>query len=185
MGRQKVLLPFGGQTVIERIVHALVGAGADDLIVVTGHRAQRVAAALKGLPVRIAFNTDYQRGMLSSVRCGLNAAAPATSAFMVALGDHPSITSRLVHHMITVAARRPDQVPSILVPTFGGRRGHPLIFTHHFKQQVLTRFDDTGLRGLLAANPAAVTQIPVAQASILLDMDSPEDYDQQRHQVES
>ena len=42
-------------------------------------------------------------------------------ADMVALGDHPSITSRLVHHMITVAARRPDQVPSILVPTFGGR----------------------------------------------------------------
>ncbi|MDP6057310.1 MAG: NTP transferase domain-containing protein, partial [Pirellulaceae bacterium] len=68
MGAQKVLLPYGDSTVIEHIVRTLEHGGADSVIVVTGHKDNRVLSALQNTGAAIAFNKEYLTGMLSSVR---------------------------------------------------------------------------------------------------------------------
>ena len=176
MGAQKVLLPYGGRTVVEHIVHALEKGGADEVIVVTGHQGDRVASTLQSMRVRIAFNEVYPAGMLSSVRCGVRAASARTQAFLIALGDQPSIRTDVVKKLIAEFKNHKGHSGIILVPTHDGRRGHPMMFTRHFRDQVLSRFDDVGLRGLLDAYSEAIRELPMEQAEILRDMDSPEEY---------
>jgi molybdenum cofactor cytidylyltransferase len=173
MGVQKVLLPFGGKSVIAHIVDQLLASKVDKVYVVTGHQAERIREELFGRPVSIVDNPDYESGMLSSVRCGLRALPKQCKGVLVALGDQPSIVSKLVDLMIQsfIASGR-----WILVPCYDGRRGHPILFSAHYRQEILTYYDDVGLRGLLHAHPEEIFELTVSTAAVLSDMDVPEDY---------
>jgi len=111
--------------------------------------------------------------MLSSVRCGLRACPQSCNAILVALGDQPSITPHLINKII--AAFDPTK-HSIVVPTHAGQRGHPILFASAHRDEILTSLDNIGLRGLLAAHPVEVLEIESESASILSDMDLPDDY---------
>ncbi len=176
MGAQKVLLPYGETTVIEHITAAIKAGGADEIIAVTGHEGDRVARALSGSGVRIAYNEDYHGGMLGSVRCGIRAASAGSEAFLIAVGDQPSIRADVVRLLLDTFASMQEGPGTIVVPTYSGKRGHPVIFSSCFRQEVLTRFDDVGLRGLLHAHPDAVREVPMETSGILRDMNVPEDY---------
>lgn len=176
MGVQKVLLPYGQTTIAEHIICVLNNGGADEIIVVTGHEGDRVRSSLLHTRARFAANKDYLTGMLSSVRCGIRIASCRTKAFLIALGDQPSIQSETINALVHELKGQIRTARAILVPTHDGRRGHPMIFTHHFRDAVLTRFDDVGLHGLLTTYPELVREIPVPRPEILRDMDYPADY---------
>jgi molybdenum cofactor cytidylyltransferase len=176
MGSQKLLLPFAGTTVIGHVVDQLLASAVDRTCVVAGHQAERIAAELAGRRVEVVVNSAYQSGMLSSVRCGLRALPPQCRAVLVALGDQPSITSALVDEMLRAFAAGGRD---ILVPVHQGRRGHPILLSLRFRDEVLSRYDDVGLRGLLRAHPDDVLELPAASDAILWDMDRPEDYQRQ------
>ncbi len=172
MGTQKMLLPFGGATVVAHVAGQLLASALAEVVVIVGHEGERVAEALAERAVRVVVNELYADGMLSSVRCGLRALGPC-EAVLVALGDQPSITTALVDELITAYPRCGR---GILVPLHAGRRGHPVLFTGRYRDEVLTRFDDVGLRALMQAQPDDVAEWPVADEAVLSDMDYPEDY---------
>jgi molybdenum cofactor cytidylyltransferase len=173
MGEPKLLLPYGTRTVIEHIVEELSGGEVQEILVVLGHDPAPVRRALEGRDVRIVENPDYAQGMLSSVRCGLRALPRGTEGVLIVLGDQPSIQSDVVEGMI-YAFRGTEK--GIVVPTYRGRRGHPLLFSARYCEEVLSEFDETGLRGLLQAHSRDVFEFPVDSEDILHDMDTPEDY---------
>lgn len=177
MGSQKVLLPYGKSTVIEHIVNVLKTGGVDEVVVITGHQSENVAAALSKTAAKIVRNEQYLSGMLSSVRCGVRAASANTQAYLVALGDQPSIRASVVATLVAAFAAEPTDQGVILVPTFDRRRGHPLLFSRHFREDALHRFDETGLRGLLDAYPERIRDIAADESGILRDMDYPADYE--------
>jgi len=177
MGSQKVLLPYGKSTVIEHIVNVLKTGGVDEVVVITGHQSENVAAALSKTAAKIVRNEQYLSGMLSSVRCGVRAASANTQAYLVALGDQPSIRASVVATLVAAFAAEPTDQGVILMPTFDRRRGHPLLFSRHFREDVLHRFDETGLRGLLDAYPERIRDITADESGILRDMDYPADYE--------
>jgi molybdenum cofactor cytidylyltransferase len=177
MGAQKLLLPFGDTTIIGHVVDELLRSVVDEVYVVVGHEAERIEAALFGRGVSIVPNLDYRSGMLSSVRCGIGALPPECEAILVALGDQPAITAELVNTMAEAFAAAAQR---ILVPVFQGRRGHPLLFSSDYLQEILTRHDDLGLRGLLRAHGDDVFELPVSAPGVLSDIDDPEDYQRQR-----
>jgi len=182
MGAQKLLLPFGSRTVIAHIVDQLLRSSLKAICVVVGHEADRVAGALAGRPVSIATNPDYRTGMLSSVRCGLRALPQDCDAVMVVLGDQPAVTTDLVDELIQ-SFKATDK--GVLVPLHDGKRGHPILFSVRYREEILTQYDDVGLRGLLRAHPADIFEMPVATPTVLSDMDYPEDYRQQVSLFES
>lgn len=110
--------------------------------------------------------------MLSSVRCGILGLPAGCSGAMVVLGDQPSITPQLIRELLRHFDR---DARGIIVPTYDGRRGHPLLLSASYFEEVLTRFDEVGLRGLLAAHPADVREVPTA-CRVIDDMDTPHDY---------
>ena len=173
MGVQKLLLPFGGKTVIGHIVDQLLASAVDEVHVVVGHQARRVRRELSDRHVSIVNNPDYESGMLSSVRCGLRALPQQCRAVLVALGDQPSITSALIDQMLQSFATTEKR---ILVPFYNGRRGHPVLFSESYRGEILTHYDDVGLRGLLHAHPDEVLELAVSTSEVLSDMDCPEDY---------
>ncbi len=181
MGVQKLLLPFGGKTVITHIVDQLLESSVDNVRVVLGNQAKRISRELSGRPVSIVINDNYKSGMLSSVRCGLRRLPPQCRAVLVALGDQPSIASKLVNRMLQAFARSER---SILVPLYKGRRGHPILFSITHRGEVLTHYEDVGLRGLLHAHPDDVHELSVSISSVLSDMDYPEDYRRELMSIE-
>ncbi len=173
MGVQKLLLPFGGKTVILHIVDQLLTSTVDKVFVVTGHQPERISGELSGRRVSIVNNADYDSGMLSSVRCGLRALPKRCKAVLVAIGDQPSISTDLVDSMIRSFAAGEKK---ILVPCYEDRRGHPILFAALYREEVLTQYDDVGLRGLLHAHPDEVFELTVSTSGVLSDMDVPQDY---------
>jgi len=183
MGAQKLLLPLRGQSVITRIVDELIGIPLQRIIVVVGRDAEPIQQALVGRVVTFVANPDPVGDMLSSVRCGLRALPKSCPAVLVALGDQPGVTSKLVGELIR-AFREPTpdvETPGkqIVVPVHAGRRGHPLLFATRFRDELMTCYDGVGLHGLLAAHPDEVLEVEVSTATELEDMDTPEDYQQQ------
>lgn len=173
MGTQKLLLPFGGKTVIGHIVDRILTSTIDEVHVVVGHQSDRISAELSGRPVFIANNPDYKSGMLLSVRCGLRSLPDTCRAVMVILGDQPSITTELINQMLqSFAATKKN----ILVPLYEGRRGHPVLFSRQYHDEIMIHYNDMGLRGLLHNHPEEVFELTVSTDSVLCDMDYPEDY---------
>jgi molybdenum cofactor cytidylyltransferase len=173
MGLQKLLLPFAGKTVITHIVDQLLAGDLDKIYVVVGHEPDRITEQLSDRPVSIVTNPNYDSGMLSSVRCGFKALPPDCDAALIALGDQPSITFKLVEDMVR-SFNETDK--GILVPEHDGKRGHPILVAKNYQTEILAHYDDIGLRGLLHAHPDDIFELSVSSSSILFDMDYPEDY---------
>lgn len=176
MGTHKVLLPFGEKTVIAHIVDELLASTVDGTWVVVGYQGNRVAEELSGRSVSLVTNPNYEAGMLSSVRCGLRALPRECEAVLVVLSDQPAIMRELINDMVR-AFGSTDR--GILIPVHHGKRGHPLLFSFRYRDEILSRYDDVGLCGLLRAHPDDVVELNVASPSILSDMDYPENYRQQ------
>jgi molybdenum cofactor cytidylyltransferase len=111
--------------------------------------------------------------MLSSVRCGLRALPSGCTAVLAVLGDQPALTSALIGKMTRALATCGR---GIVVPVHAGRRGHPLLFSSRYCEEILTSYEQVGLRGLLETHPDEVFEMEVATASVLADMDEPGDY---------
>jgi len=173
MGIQKLLLPFGGKTVIAHIVDQLLVSHIDEVRVVVGYQRKRISRELSGRPVSIVNNSNYKSGMLSSVRCGLRDLPQQCQAVLVALGDQPSITSKLIDQMLQSFAVTEKR---ILVPLCRGKRGHPILFSEVYRNEILTQYDNVGLRGILNAHPDDIFELTVSTSAVLSDMDCPEDY---------
>lgn len=173
MGCQKLLLPFGKTTVIGHVVDELLRSALDAVYVVVGHERNRISDQLSRRSMTIVTNPNYKLGMLSSVRCGLQALPQQCEKVLVALGDQPAITSELVNQMIQSSSATNK---GILVPLYRGKRGHPILFSIRYRDEIMTSFDNVGLRGLLQAHPDDIFQLSVSTPAILSDIDCPEDY---------
>ena len=140
MGTQKLLLPWAGKTVIEHVVDPLLASRVDQVLVITGHDHEPLQRTLANYPVTLEYNDQYTQGMLSSVRCGLKALPENCTGVLVALGDQPTLKVSTVNCLLDQFL----QHPQIVLPTYQGRRGHPLLFSCAYASEILTQYDGTG-----------------------------------------
>jgi molybdenum cofactor cytidylyltransferase len=180
MGTQKLLLPLGGKPVIARVLDELQGSPVDHVLVVIGRDGDQIKSALGDRPVQFVANSDAASDMLGSVRCGLRARPANCQGVLVVLGDQPGMARELVGEMIRCF--RGDE-SKIIVPSSAGCRGHPVLFSTRFCEEVLTGHDGMGLRGLLAAHPGEIIELVDCPASALEDMDTPADYQRQKERL--
>lgn len=171
-GSAKLLAPVGGAPLVRRTARALAEAGAEPLVAVLGARAAEVERALVGTPARCVLNGSWERGMLSSVRRGLSevAAQPIVS---VTPADLPGLTAATVRRLANLAATLASN--EILVPSFGGRRGHPLFLPGRLAARVAAWPDDRRLSDLLAEPDVRVVHAGGVDDGVLRDADTPGD----------
>lgn len=197
MGDFKPLLKLGTFTAVERAVRCFRLAGVNDIRVVTGHRAPEVAQALKPYPVQrsgdaptavrghnnisnvrmspmIINNAGYDRGMYSSVQEGVKRLEPDVRAFFMTPVDTPLVRPDTVQRILASFADRGK--PGIIYPVYRGRRGHPTLIAAKYVEEILSGTQPDGLRGLLIRHEDEAVEVEVNDEAVLLDMDTPEDY---------
>lgn len=175
MGQLKQLLPLGGRAAIEWIAE-VVGQRLDEVVVVLGHRAAEIAPVLAAYPVRCVVNAAYQTGMLSSVQCGLQAVHKAAD-YLIFLGDQPRLSQAIVEQILQ-ARKQTDA--GIIIPTANGKRGHPVLLRNAYRAEILGLSPDVGLNAVTRGHPADTWELPVAEQTILTDMDTPADYQREQ-----
>jgi molybdenum cofactor cytidylyltransferase len=173
MGIQKLLLPVAGQPLICHTVDAVLASSVDQVTVVAGSERQPLADALAERPVCWATNDAPDSEMIDSIRCGLTALPPQCQAALVVLGDQPGIPPEVIDRLI-FAFRYQDA--ELVVPVYGGRRGHPLLIAARYHAEIMEHYTDQGVRGLLQTHAQQVVEVPVASPGILEDIDTPDDY---------
>jgi molybdenum cofactor cytidylyltransferase len=175
MGRPKALLPIGDVSFLERIVKFLQATKIEKTIVVLGHNAAEIEKKIRHLPISILVNPDYAEGQLSSLIVALRALESETNvdAILLHLVDHPFLNSELVDRMID---RFYESKKLIVVPTYKGRRGHPVIFSRRLFRELLSAPLDQGAKSVVRAHPAETLEIETDDEGITFDIDTPEDY---------
>ena len=169
----KLLVPDrAGRPMVARVVDNLLSSAARPVIVVTGHRAEEVRAAVAGRPVQVVHAPDYADGLSASLRAGI-AAVPATaSAVLVCLGDMPLVTGRMVERLIE--AYDPDEGRSVVVPTCRGKIGNPVLWDRRFFPDIAGLVGDVGARPLLERHGEYVAQVELDTDAVLRDFDTVE-----------
>lgn len=174
MGATKALLPWSGATLLEHQLAQLAAVDeVTEIIVVTGYDAARVEPLVARAPnVRAVRNDAWATGKAGSVVAGIRAVAPDADMILLLAVDQPRPAA--VHRALIAACER-ARAP-ITLPVYDGRRGHPLIFDRALLPELLAVDDATrGVRAVVARHAAAVREVPCDDASVLLDINTPDD----------
>ncbi|MXZ74560.1 MAG: nucleotidyltransferase family protein [Gemmatimonadetes bacterium] len=175
MGTPKQLLPFGGVTLIEHVVRTLTRSRlGKDVVVVLGDRAMDIVKRISGLPVRLAYNPDPEGDMVSSIRCGLAYIEPE-QAIMIALGDQPLVTTGIVNRLFDEYEGRPE---GMVLPVHDGKRGHPMILSPAYREEILFEAMPGGLKALRDRHSGSVRAVPVDTDAVLIDLDYRSEYEE-------
>ena len=173
MGELKQLMPFGQSTIVEQAIDNLLGSAVNEVIVVVGYKAEDVIKAIARKSIKLAINPDYEHGMSTSIIAGLNVVHSRVQGVMLALGDQPLVTSQTINRLIE-EFRNHDK--GIAIPTYQGRRGHPIIFAIKYEEQLLRLKGDVGGRQIIQDHPNDVLEVAVNAESIIADFDTTSDY---------
>ncbi len=170
MGTPKLLLTLGGEPLIRRSVKAVCDAGFDEVLVVLGSEAVKVGQALEGLPIRLAVNPDYASGMGSSFRTAVQH-LPDSTAALFALADQPFLTSAEYRRVLDAYRQ---SLSSIVSVRYGEVMAPPHLFAREFFPELAAL--EHGARPVLL-NHQEGTTIVKFPAELLVDVDTPEDYE--------
>jgi len=173
LGQPKQLLEWKGRPLIAHAAHTALDAGLDPVVVVIGHRAEEMRAALRSAPVTIVENPHWPEGMSTSMRVGLSTLPGDVDAAIFLLVDQPRIEARHLKAMIA-AYRASDK--RIVVSACKGRRASPTLFDRALFDQLLRITGDTGGRSIIDANPDWVEPVEADDERTLLDIDTLEDW---------
>jgi|TARA_B100001971_G_C17925795_1_gene400121 molybdenum cofactor cytidylyltransferase len=173
MGKLKQLMPFGQSTIVEQTIDNLLNSAVDETIVVLGYRAEEVIKTIAAKPVRLVVNPDYKQGMGTSIITGLNLVDSRTQAVMLILGDQPLINRQTINRLTDVFYNHDK---GIVIPTYQGKRGHPIIFAIKYRGQLLGLKGDIGGRQIVKDHPGDILEVTVDSESIVTDIDTINDY---------
>ncbi len=173
MRRFKPLLTLGRRTVLERVVSLYRSAGVTDIRVVTGFRSQSIRSVMTGLPVAVVHNPAHDEGMFASVLAGIDTLDPDVPSFFVHPVDIPLVRPHTLAMLMGALDRRPSPVA---YPVFDEQRGHPPLIDGTLKETILSHSGGGGLSALLRRFDATALNVQVADEGVLLDADTPDDF---------
>ncbi len=174
LGRPKQLLPLGDRPVLVHTLANACAAALDGVIVVLGHEAATIQRRIDFGAARVVLNADYRAGQSTSLRAGLAALPPDADAALFILGDQPLLGPALLDALI--AARRASAAP-IVMPTYRGQRGNPVLIASDLFPELARITGDRGARGVIHAHAAEIHEVPIAGDPPTDDLDTQEDYD--------
>ena len=202
----KPLLPVDGRPAITGLVETVRTAGIRDIIVVTGYQREKLQEIIRKQELLEAVNEAYERGMFSSIQTGLKKAKEAfpdkKGVFLIPV-DCPLITVRALREVMTafdgiakgvtkadsaeavssIGSMPQDAAGLFCVPTFEGKKGHPLLIPSGRMEEIIDYDGSGGLKAITDRHWDSMLRVPVPDEEILLDMDTPEGYEAIRYFV--
>jgi molybdenum cofactor cytidylyltransferase len=181
-GRNKGLLEIGGVTFIEKVAIPLREAGCEPVLVVGGADADAVQEESERLGLSFVVNENWRRGQFSSLKTGLSHLATGAAGAFVALVDHPFVADETYRALLIKFSASPG---SIVVPSHGGRRGHPVLIPEQVIEEILLSPDDSTLRDIMRKHRNLIIQQEVTDSGILKDIDTLAELERSRQKGDS
>jgi molybdenum cofactor cytidylyltransferase len=177
MGQPKMLLPWGDSTVLQTVLAAFRSAGIEDLVVITGGIHEQIEALI-GRSARTIVNPDFAAGeMLSSIQAGLQNLGKEVPAALIGLGDQPQVRAQTVGKLIRAYE---ETGCNLAVPSFQQHRGHPWLVGRLYWEAILRMQPGETMRDFFRGHAQQIHYIEAEDASVLADLDTPEDYRKHR-----
>ena len=173
MGTPKALLQFQGETFLDRLIRVFSPV-CDPVIVVVGQHADQIRSGIeRGGEVLFAVNPDPDRGMLSSLQCGLAMVPAGAEAAMFLPVDHPHLE---ISTLETLAGRfRADRAP-VIVPTYSGEHGHPVCIARPLIEELLALPSDAKPSDVIHRHVPQTIYLEVSDPAVVTDVDDPAAY---------
>lgn len=170
----KLLLPVKGVPLVGHVAKTLTESMIGELVVVLGHEAAEIERSLDGLCIRTVFNDRYREGRMTSLHAGLEALTREAEGIMVCLSDQPLLTVEDINKLIDCFRVRLSG--DVVVPTYRGRRGNPVVFSDNIRRTILNGPRNLGCRHLIEINPEIVTMVEWGSDHVVVDVDTQEEY---------
>ncbi len=158
---------------LEAVVHRFLVSGVDEVVLVLGSWAEEILKNSRFGDARVVVNPDYEQGLGSSLRVGIDAIDPGASAVIVALGDQPLLS---VHTIDSLLRKYSETHGLIVAPFFRRRRGNPVLFDRSLFPELRKVQGDEGAKGVIERMKERVVKVQVDDIGVLLDIDTEEDY---------
>lgn len=171
MGAPKALLPYRGRTFVEHLIeitrHPRVGATR----IVVGAHADEIRERLNAPASEIVVNEDWEKGQLSSIQAGVRGLPEGeTEGMILCPVDHPIVSAALVARLIE---EFDASTKAIVLPTYRGRRGHPLIFRASLYSELLAASAEIGARQVVWAHADDLCEVPTDDEGVVLNINDP------------
>jgi CTP:molybdopterin cytidylyltransferase MocA len=178
MGRAKLTLPFGGRTVIERVVESLRAGGGERVVVVTGPHVPELGPLASAAGAHVLALPEPTADMRTTVERGLDWIEeqfhPAgDDGWLLAPADQPAISAAVVARLLAAGA---DPAASIVIPVHGSRRGHPTFFRWRHAVGIRRLAPDQGINAFIRLHADETRELPVEDPGTVADLDTPDDY---------
>ena len=176
-GKNKLLLPFRNKTVIRTVVENIVAAELDEIIVVLGYELEKAKSSLIYLPIKFVKNQNFEKGMTTSIQAGVRNASG--DGYMICLADMVMISSQEYAQLKKeFLLRTNEDAACICLPRYKNEKGNPVIFSSYYRDAILQHRETEGCKAIVQQNKEHIHWIDMETPNVLLDMDSPEEYDQ-------
>ena len=173
MGTPKALLRFQNETFLDRLIRLFSGV-ASPVIVVLGHQADEIRSGIeRASEVTFAVNPDPERGMLSSLQCGLQALPAGTEAVMFTPVDHPNFQPATLE---SLAGLFESERAPVIVPTYDGEHGHPVCIARAVADELLELSSSGMASDVIHKYVDRTKYIAVDDPAVTTDVDDPEAY---------
>jgi molybdenum cofactor cytidylyltransferase len=173
MGTQKLLLPFAGMTIIEKVIDNILKSGIEQIIVVLGSDRDEMEEVLEFWPVQTIWNENFREGMHTSVIAGVKALPEDAKAVAFFLGDQPLISPEVV---VKVVEEWQNSGKGIVLPVHKGKRGHPALYVIRLRNEILNLDPSVGLRSVALKFQDEIMEVATGCPGILKDIDTREEY---------
>ena len=172
MGEPKQILPLNGVPMLGRVLEILRRSNVGKVVVVLGANAVEVRKRVKFADELVVVNPNFPEGMSSSLRLGLKLVGTEADAVIIALGDQPFVLPTTIDKLVEAYEQFGAR---IVIPTYRGARGNPVLFDRSVFPQIARIRGDIGAKSVVKKNAADVREVEVTDMGVLVDIDTPSD----------
>ena len=171
-GENKLIKKIQGISLINHSIKNILASRIDELIIVLGYQKEIIEKLIdKNEKIKIVYNKNYESGMASSIKIGLNLLSKKNEAFFVCLGDMPMVSHDIYNQLIKSKDNK-----EIIVPTYKGQQGNPVLFDNSMKDKVLNISGDVGAKKILEFNKAKILNLEINDQSIAKGFNTQDDF---------
>lgn len=158
---------------LELVLNSLRRSKVDEVVIVLGADAEKVRTKVRFEHEKIVFNPEYAMGMSASIRAGLGSVSDKADAALIMLGDQPFVLPETVNKIVEAYLR---STPLVVVPTFHGVRGNPVLFDRKIFPQIMRIQGDVGAKSVVELQSRRLLEVEVEDEGIITDVDTPSEY---------
>ena len=171
-GENKLSKKIHGVPLIKHSINNILTSSVDELVVVLGYQKEIIEKLIdKNKNIRIVYNKDFETGMASSIKTGLDNLSKKTENFFICLGDMPMVNKNTYNQLIQSRNNK-----DIIIPIFKGQQGNPVLFSMLMREKIMSIQGDAGAKKILKDNEDKIFNLEINDSGISQDFNTADNF---------